>query len=398
MIRVLMLVIFAMSALNACVKVKDKDEGRPSPPSQQTKVESKPETKPDVKPEVKVEPKVEKKAAIKELLLSVRLTPLAKMYRYRAEIFVEYAERPLLILKTDLGTKQSTILTYLPGDKLVNTLEAGQEYSLQVMYPEEPKRSIDRISIQVPRDTVIDSPMVLDNRLKDVLQKTGRLFLTKNAVLTTNGQDLLLRLDELVSDGGLIRTFPPDAKATINIRGRSGGQIAIYSKRAQGNLSFELRGEDGGHGSAGQRGYSGANGIDGKGIARSEKIEGSIIGRTICAVGKQPTPGAVGGKGFTGLSGQAGGHSGRLILQITEEDELQFHVERISGRGGFGGKGGPGGIGGRGGGIPDPRVCQDQRASNGNTGSIGDDGKDGMNGEIELMCVKRAWEKSGSCS
>ncbi|WP_413290034.1 hypothetical protein [Bdellovibrio sp. HCB337] len=99
-------------------------------------------------------------------------------------------------------------------------------------------------------DYLIDSAVTLT---EDQTLEADRLILTKNAVITTESYNLTIIAKEIVSEGGVIRQFADEARASWEQNGRSGKMITLKAKKASGQLRIELRGEAGGNGRNGRR-------------------------------------------------------------------------------------------------------------------------------------------------
>lgn len=136
-------------------------------------------------------------------------------------------------------------------------LQAGCAVELKDKPKDEPM-----VRAAAKPDYVIDGPLVLSSHTKI---EVDRIVLTKNAVITTEDKTLTLIAKELVSDGGVIRNFAPEAAAYWANNGRTGGMITLMVQTARGTLDVDLNGEKGGHGKNGYRGPSGHGGCPGNG-------------------------------------------------------------------------------------------------------------------------------------
>ncbi len=142
---------------------------------------------------------------------------------------------------------------------------------------------------------------------------------TEEGVLYTLGNNVRLHIKNLVSKKGKITTFPKNAIAAFGHDGRSGGNIFVTIDNAEGHLSFELRGENGGEGL--------------KGPTPDESLKGPT--GAFRSLGKNPficlgLPGESGGqgrKGFTGMQGQRGGDSGTLELIVKAGEKFTSPVD-----------------------------------------------------------------------
>ncbi len=165
-------------------------------------------------------------------------------------------------------------------------------------------QSRSREEIVIPRDLHIQSEYKLQN--DESWDSYRRIFLGPRGVITTQEHSLEIRADQIISDGGTIRTFAPEAHSP-NQNGLAGGTLSIVIRTGSGKLYV------------GQRGQGGADGIPGR---------------------ENPM-----GRGLSGGNGFPGGASGNGRLKIIDfYHELQVSILI---EGGSGGKGGPGGKGGR---------------------------------------------------
>lgn len=224
-------------------------------------------------------------------------------------------------------------------------------------------------SITVPTDYVVKGErklsladiMLSDGNVKKQFEIKGfhRIFFEKEARLITNGIPLVIEAEEIFSQNGRISTFPENAKAEAGKDGRSGGDIKIFARRAYGELSIYMRGEQGGEGLEGKKpdaslkGERGIEGIDA--IFTQDYIYCNEPGcdHRYFFCQSQPTDGRDGGpgrQGYPGGRGGNGGATGNLNIEIESAEKFYLVIEKQKGtygRGGLGGEGGEGGDGGR---------------------------------------------------
>ncbi|MGZ5279588.1 MAG: hypothetical protein ACXWC9_06585 [Pseudobdellovibrionaceae bacterium] len=181
--------------------------------------------------------------------------------------------------------------------------------------------------VHIPRDVVIDAEHIFTKN--EPLRTDGRLFFTPTGILTTNGFTVLIEAQSLISNQGLIRTFPPGHQAVHGLVAKGGGQIRMSFRTASGDLKVEMRG---------QRGASGVKGLDLPQNAPNGGAPGGPAGCGGCGfyLRRQGNAGGAGGSGF------AGGSSGNFELEIFEAHQLALHSEINAGEGGSGGIGGLG--------------------------------------------------------
>jgi hypothetical protein len=159
-----------------------------------------------------------------------------------------------------------------------------------------------------------------------------------------------------------------------------GPALVLITKRIEGKLTLDFRGQDGGSGGVGQSGGDGGSGLGGR-PAVSSFFD--------CRRGPGPGGnGGNGGEGGRGGRGGDGGFGGTVVVITTREgargaaEFLDVNVEP-----GKGGKGGPGGDGGRPGkGGPEGSTASPfcRRDAAGRDGDPGNPGTEGPQGETGL--------------
>ncbi len=187
-------------------------------------------------------------------------------------------------------------------------------------------------------------------------------------ILYTNGFNLIIRASRLISNAGIIATFPEGQKASVGQVGRSGGNLIFDLDEAHGDLNFVLRGEGGGDGKPGRKPDASLAGKDAYFVSGERKTKWDF------GYIKQATPGL---RGFSGGAGQQGGDTGALELHIRSYDGFKFFPTREPGLGGQGGVGGAGGLGGVNK-APFPKAP---------AGPQGPKGENGERGHIQSICV-----------
>lgn len=227
------------------------------------------------------------------------------------------------------------------------------------------------------------------NSLYQQIVKYDRLVLKSGASFVTQGSNVTLEINELVSEDGTIATFKEGSVAAVGAAGRHGGKIEILVGRATGKLHVELRGENGGAGAPGKapdsnlRGAAGYPGDKPYGVNEEGGYQRFVDG----------TVGDVGGPGQTGYPGQsgfAGGNSGSAVVQIAEGSNFAIEFAKFAGLGGAPGAGGAGGEGGDGG-LGGYMANGKERMPNGARGpqgAQGPAGQTGAQGTLEPACLK----------
>jgi hypothetical protein len=208
------------------------------------------------------------------------------------------------------------------------------------------------------------------------------LVLDEGAVLITDGKNVNLTMNELVSNGGKIVTFDSEVPyvPTPNEAGKSGGIINLVTKKARGSITFELRGLPAGiqtHAQADQFQFPAVDpALNGQNVDQLKRCRPNV------GNGRQGHKGLI---GYQGLKGFKGGDAGLLLFRSLDQNSLKIHVLPLPGNGGTGGpggKGGPGGAGGKGGTwwqyMVGNGVCQDgPQGPPGDQGVLGETGSQG---------------------
>jgi hypothetical protein len=216
----------------------------------------------------------------------------------------------------------------------------------------------------------------------------GRLVLKPGAKFLTQGTNVHIEVDELISDDGTIASFKELQIAPPQTPGRDGGHLELIVRRASGHLTLAMRGEQGGKGAPGATPDAtmiGSQGAPGVGPTWVFTVNGPLLMQN----STNGAQGNVGCQGHPGEIGMPGGNSGTALIQISESDDFNVEYKSSVGQGGLGGDGGAGGGGGPGGpggvdniggtipGQPGPRGPQ---------GPAGASGSVGREGLLEKIC------------
>lgn len=238
--------------------------------------------------------------------------------------------------------------------------------------------------------------------------KFGIVFIEKDNVLRTEGQEVYLEVGRLYAeDTATIESFSreeAEALPTPGQVGKNGGYLSLKAGYAMGNLNVHMRGTAGGEGlpaaaqtGVGAKGARGADGVVGRvceprGIPFNSLVErpGGLFCERYCA--KDPTNGSAGEKGPKGLRGgvgMIGGHSGAVDIAIQKGSYFTASLLVEAGLGGPGGAGSEGGKGGEGG---DPGSSHGEcrgaaRGAQGPQGEKGDMGSSGPRGVEERSSI-----------
>jgi hypothetical protein len=158
--------------------------------------------------------------------------------------------------------------------------------------------------------------------LRDIvgISAAHKLTLISGSQIITEGKPLVLRLIELNSYGGTIRSFLSSHEARPGFLGRKGGIVDISARRGTGtNLMVIADGETGGRGDDAKETFASIEFKD---------LRGEVVARGKTRILCQDV----------GLSsGWQGGDAGAVQIHLVEESSLSIH---ISAEGGLGGKGG----------------------------------------------------------
>ena len=250
----------------------------------------------------------------------------------------------------------------------------------------------------------------------------NRLFFREGSRLQTSGWNFRIQAKRILSDGGVIESWPDGQTAALNVVGRSGGKISIEADGGDGVLRVFARGENGGAGltgSAGGRGAKGPRGYNAE--VRSERDCWSLMDSRLTTLprimregpghcsthyycSRETGDGGRGGQGVQGgrgTNGQPGGDAAELQVLVHSDSSLQIVHESLPGRGGSGGAGGAGGPGGFGG-DPGSRDSGERcRLAGfgpvGPPGLQGGSGDPGRSGSARPVCVSLGHSQVGDC-
>ncbi|WP_413559843.1 hypothetical protein [Bdellovibrio sp. HCB209] len=197
------------------------------------------------------------------------------------------------------------------------------------------------------RHLYVDSQKPFEVHLDNLTFKPG-------GVIYTMGYNVSFNVGNMITQGGLITSFPEGHQAQGGADGVGGGRLELNIQHARGELKVIMVGE------------SGANGLSGN--APDEALQAKPNPAMICNKGLP---------GYPGGNGTSGGSSGTLEISVEDDSNFELSVKVQSGRGGLPGKGGQGG-------NPFPyNGCFPQHI-----GMQGPDGAAGKEGALEPHCVK----------
>lgn len=168
------------------------------------------------------------------------------------------------------------------------------------------------------------------------------LILNKSG-LSIREENLYLKAATIISENGKLMTFPPHAEAMPNKEGKSGGFLKVRVGKVIGELSVELRGENGGQQSNRPPKITDIpptpDYLHGRCVDNEENSGRKCEGKK----------GIKGYDGEIGYPGLPGGNTGRLELIVKNLGNSVVNVNYFPGLGSAGGEGGEGGEGGHGG-------------------------------------------------
>lgn len=254
-------------------------------------------------------------------------------------------------------------------------------------------------------DFVVNNHVILTG----VPEKIGRLIFMKDAILSTDGSDLVLVVDEIISHSGTISTFPISTKPRAGGSGKSGGSLRLETRTGRGRLTILSHGQDGAQGTKGRVGASGSKGPRGRSGVSDSIVEclmpfqpAFCATRNYCK--KQTGDGGLGGqgkKGGAGTQGGNGGNSAQVFVKIEDPSQLNIFTDIQVGLGGLGGLGGDGGKGGKGGdGGKRDHAKECRVAKQGPIGLRGPQGAQGRSGSDGLkmpVCLVLGTARIGDC-
>lgn len=204
--------------------------------------------------------------------------------------------------------KQSHRLIVAGGKKAIIEIEARESETASVS-------EHLKLEVEVPRDWVINNIYQLSG---NQTQKCGRLFFNKNAVLELKNFNIEVQCEELISNDGVIRTFPGDAVASgKGANGRSGGTAKLSFKTARGHIRLSLHGENGAGGRHGFKGFMVGRGRAYSACKGQDGGEGGASGSAYIFV-EQPTKLKV----ETVITLGKGGNGGEMIAELNDMEAI----------------------------------------------------------------------------
>ena len=318
-------------------------------------------------------------------------------------VWPKLQENQKLRIQTDLelaivGSEQTTFNHEVSHNQILH-------YSFEVI--DESDSVVQKISksVTVPRDYVVRHGQ--NHFLEDTNLNVHRLFINQDYSLITNGFNVEINADELLSEKGTIATFDLNSRAESGAHGKNGGEIKLNIQKALGLLKIHMRGQHGGHGITGAPfsfrapdGNPPKSGSEmcespGAGRDRLRSITKPLRHCECVRDGKNGTDGHQGAQGNPGGPAGNGGSTGELKLNIKDGSGFKIETTRVvgeSGQRGVGGPGQPGGIAPEGSGK-----CLGKKGNNGFHGPLGDEGPSGISGVFQTTCIQIESEARNEC-
>jgi hypothetical protein len=336
-----------------------------------------------------------------ENFITVKVEPTAKPERY-----IVYFSWPKIQEDFKIRIRLGEVLSTVNPAQSTFSHEVAHDQNLTYVFDilsdtNRVQKSISKL-VNIPMDLVLSTGK---NELNsDLILRPKRLFLFKDAPVTSNGFKIDLIVEELISEEALIQTFSPGSKADFGNAGATPKDISIKARTAVGKLNVVMKGQDGGDGLDGVKfQFAAAAGESpGEGIrnCRCDAACRKYSAGSTCYCSKYGTSGGNGMDGLRGLPGgnaMPGGSTGNLKISVQDGKEFEISTSKIIGRAGIPGKGGPGQPGGSGGVASANINCPGPNGINGEVGNKGSDGLPSVNGLENPICIYIASEEKNEC-
>ncbi len=203
------------------------------------------------------------------------------------------------------------------------------------------------LSIDVAEDLNLAQKYSLNQKTKLIYFESLNLGLQKRIYFENYSGKI--QIENLTSQSGFIQAYPANARAVNDVDGKDGGVIRIEILSGTGDITFLMKGENGGNGSPAKPPDATKKGANGE-RGTPSKFEYVHLGNAQIAMKCSTTPGTGGNgikghEGYGGHEGKSGGHSGRAII-TNYSTQLEIMMESQAGAYGIGSAGGTGGEGG----------------------------------------------------
>lgn len=330
----------------------------------------------------------------------------------KAEKYLVYFGWPKLSSASRVRIRMDQVLSIVDSNQTTFSHEVNHNqlltYTFDVLGPNNIiEKSFSKL-VKVPRDFVVrDGQNVFKEDSKMEIQ---RLFLN-DTPLITNGFNIEIKTESLISEKGIIETFSEGAKAGASTDGRSGGNLFIKAQTAAGQLKVFMRGESGGDGLNGQP-YGGraSDGsppgqgsieCSGRGMPYNipqKNSESTNYTPQVCFCMENGSDGGDALNGEKGRTGGRAGHGGDAgTFKIDVVDGSAFLIQTdfkigLAGIPGEGGDGQPGGVA-----LGKASKCSGKVGRNGSPGPKGDSGESARDGKPASICIYIASEEKNDC-
>ncbi len=362
------------------------------------------------------------------VLLGAQIEPLPAPNQYRVHLKWKMKEDPAAWrLRREVRSEGAKPLVTLDGSEreyVDTTVSAGETYKYYLETSEGSAKA--EVTALVYSDLVIQGVMTPESFA------AHRLFFTPGSKIRTEGKDVQINVEEIISDGGTVESFHYGQTAPEEQPGRAGRRIEIRAKRASGLLYVTAQGENGGRAARGasitqpaERGPRGVNGQCGyrgtevncesltadnlelwRRLAATpgptQHVYQDALSKLYCKV--QPGdggPGLPGKQGEKGGTGGAGGDSGEIYVRVENAANFEVKPNLYPGHGGEwapGGNGGPGGPGGDPGRQDHLKLCRlATQGPDGPNGLMGPWGEKGKEGRLQTFCLHLGSTRLGTC-
>jgi hypothetical protein len=298
----------------------------------------------------------------------VEVLPAPNAYQVLIPVNQEFGE--VVIQRTGPDkVKQQLVLASSHFGAIDEKVKSGETY----LYEWNGQKT----ELTIPVDFEVKGEMSFGQKETEVLFKPGanwgRIWFHENAILTTLGQDLELKANELIFVKATLRSFRVGQQAGVGVDGRSGGRLRLKALKASGVLNLELRGEKGGVGLPGADQFS-----------RTSPF-GQLCGDGICLDQHQCVSGGPVQGGQGGI-GKNGGSTPITNIDIADTRDLNLQILSEPGYGGQGGAGGRSG-------LAPPTTFGDRRIYLGcMPGAVGPEGFPGSSGVQHPVCRRQGAE------
>lgn len=302
---------------------------------------------------------------------------LGVLILFTSAAFFGVPQAGTLIVSRVLGSYEP--LTRLTSSQPAITIPSSTTASIGSLAQEVRDEPTERDPRDIVQDLAHRPPLDIEGRLELSSPSERRILAVStlrlaNGTIVTNGGDLTIETNNLMSDNGSIRAFANPAIPSTDSRGTNGGRVSlIVYGTMSGGLTVDLQGQNGAQGRTGEEGIKGQKGAAGANAAS---------GLVDCQRGaERGGKGGTGEPGSNGGDGYSGGNGGVLIVRTGDIERAKRVIGDAMVDGGSGGPGGPGGKGGPGGDGGDGGSPVGLCSGKGPNGPAGEQGPSGVAGK-----------------